>query len=223
MLAVKGNEYSNSHHMNAFHNFTRAVTENGVIHVENSGGVSQLNHPRRYSTPKDWVLYLPWYSDYPSLIGMEVVNLDERELWDNINERLFPAENRFVWGLVNDDMHGSNDLYRAFQFMIMPALNKEANITSLENGEFYFCREPGRSGEARVPRIKRIDVSNEAKQITIEATGFQRIRWVGPGTKQMATGRTFDFSQYVDKPFVRAVLEGDSGDCFTQPFGMITK
>ncbi|MBD3238967.1 MAG: hypothetical protein GF331_00170 [Chitinivibrionales bacterium] len=43
-----------------------------------------------------------------------------------------------------------------------------------------------------------------------------------PGTSTVATGNTFDFSNYTNQPFIRAVLDGSSGDSFTQPFGFQT-
>jgi hypothetical protein len=88
----------------------------------------------------------------------------------------------------------------------------------MRSGAFYFAYEPGGSGNANVPRISKIAVDNSAKTITITATGANSIYWVGPGTSNVASGKTFSFSNYT-KPFVRAVLDGSSGDSFTQPFG----
>jgi hypothetical protein len=229
MLAVMGDEFSNSDHINAFFDFTTSTNslENGIPHVESSGGLSHINHPGRYSTPLDWDIYIAWFEDYPSCVGLEVFNQgdrypDDRQLWDNINENYFPVTGRLVWGYANDDKHITSHLYKDFQFMLMPELTQSALRESQENGAFYFCYEPGGSGTADVPSITGIFVDNTAKTITISASGYNSISWVGPGTVEVATGATFDFANYHDAPFVRAVLDGSNGDCFTQPFGFET-
>ncbi|MCU0663414.1 MAG: hypothetical protein MUC50_13940 [Myxococcota bacterium] len=73
-----------------------------------------------------------------------------------------------------------------------------------------------------MPRISEITVDSNAKTITITASGANSISWVGPGTSAVASGATLNFSKYT-KPFVRAVLDGSSGDSFTQPFGFVQK
>lgn len=226
MLAVRGDEYSKSDHVNAFYNFSNSSSNlaSGIPHVQSKGGLCQINHPGRYSSPSDWDWYIPWYRDYSACIGLEVINRDDayskdRRLWDNINENLFVSEGKLVWGFANDDKHSSGDLYHAFQFMLMPELTESAHKKSMKNGAFYFCLEPGGSGDARVPRINRITVNHNDQTITISATGHNRILWIGPGTVTVATGSTFDFSGYKGKPFVRAMLDGSNGDSYTQPFG----
>lgn len=229
MLAVKGDEYSSSHHMNAFWDFTTVSSdlESGIPHVHESGGLSHINHPGRYNGPGDWAWYIPWYQDYDSCVGLEVFNQgdrysDDRALWDNINENYFESDGRLVWGYSNDDKHTTGHLYRNFQFMLLPELTEAALRAAQLTGAFYFCYEPGGSGTADVPRITDIDVNNTAKTITITATGDASITWIGPGGLAESSGEVFDFTDYVDAPFVRAVLDGDNGDCYTQPFGFET-
>ena len=165
---------------------------------------------------------MPWFQNYSACIGIEVINRNTvfPELWDNINQRLFAEDGRFVWGFANDDMHGTSELYRSFQFMLMPELSESALRQSKRNGAFYFCNEPGGSGDARVPRIQNISVSNSSHTIAIEASGYQSITWLTLGTDAVGTGTTFDFSSLPDKSFVRARLNGKNGTCFTQPFGI---
>jgi len=228
MLAVKGDEYSSSHHMNAFHNFSKASSnmESGIPHVQSSGGVCQWNHPMRYSDENDWGWYVDWARDYTAIVGMEVINrgnIETRFLWDNVNENLFKTESRFVWGTSNDDKHGSSDLYRAFQFVIMPELTKSAHMEAMRKGWSYFCIEPGRTGNAVVPRLKNVVVNNTTKTISLVVEGQGTIKWFGPGTVRVGTGSVFDYDEYKNKPFVRAVLDGPNGDCYTQPFGFTTR
>ena len=228
MLAVKGDEYSNSHHMNAFHNFSRSSSnmETGIPHLQSNGGVGQWNHPLRYNDAGDWNWYVGWARDYDSMVGIEVINrtnTNARNLWDNINENFYRTDGRFVWGHANDDKHGSGDLFRAFQFVLMSNLTKAQHMQAMKLGRSYFCIEPGGSGNARVPRIASIAIDEQAKTIRINATGQDSIRWIGPGTQRVGTGPVFDYSEYKNKPFVRVRLDGSNGDCFTQPFGFTTK
>jgi hypothetical protein len=224
MLGVRGDEYSKSEHMNAFFNFTKtsSTLQDGIPHIASQGGTCQINHPGREHSASEWSWFIPWFRDY-SCFGLEVFNSgdkysNDRKLWDNINENYFKSNGRLVWGTSNDDKHDSSDLYRNFQFMVMPSLSESNLRKSMKNGAFYFAYEPGGSGSAKVPRISQIEVNNSAKTITITATGANKIYWVGPGTSTVTTGSTFNFSNY-SKPFVRAVLDGSSGDSFSQPFG----
>jgi hypothetical protein len=189
MLAIRGNEYSSSHHMNAFINFSNSSSnlENGIPHVQSRGGISQINHPGRYNNPSNWSWYIPWFRDYSSCVALEVYNQgdrypSDRQLWDNINENLFPQSGKFAWGTSNDDKHSTSHLYGNFNFMLMPDLTEASWVECMTQGAFYFCREPGESGNANVPRISNIVVDNVAKTITITASGYNQIQWVGPGT-----------------------------------------
>ena len=71
------------------------ITEDeGILNVQDSSGISQINHPGRYYTPADWAWYIPWFRDYSTCGILEVFNQgdrypDDRKLWDNINENLF--------------------------------------------------------------------------------------------------------------------------------------
>ena len=104
--------------------------------------------------------------------------------------------------------------------------DRELSLTALRasqvSGAFYFCYEPGGSGTADVPRIDEITVDDAAQTIAITATGYADVYWIGPGTTLVGTAATFDFSAYFDEPFVRAILFGASGNCYTQPFGFET-
>lgn len=226
MLAVRGDEFSRSHHVNGFFDFTvnRADHADGIKNVQQQGGLCHFNHPLRYNSARDWDWYVPWYEQYPACVGIEAINrrVQAHALWDNINENFYAQRNKLVWGYANDDMHDRSELFRSFQFMLMPSLSENALRASKKSGAFYFCHEPGGSGEARVPRIARIAVDNQTQTITItpQSQNLKSIEWVGPGTKTVCNGATFNFSNYPKGSFVRAELHGNSGSCYTQPFGI---
>ena len=201
--------------------------EQGILDVESNGGRSHLNHPGRYFTPSEWSWFIPWYRDYSTCIGLEVFNKKDayptdRQLWDNINENMFPAYGKLVWGFSNDDMHVASYLYHNYQFMMMPSLTHNDLVTCMDNGAFYFCYEPTGTGSADVPRITNITTDNTAKTITITATGYNRIDWIGSGTVVVDSGQVFNYSEYINAQFIRAVLVGANGESHTQPFGFST-
>ena len=229
MLAIKGNEYSSSHHMNAMLSFDNTVRslENGIPNVQDSSGISQINHPGRYYSPADWAWYIPWFRDYSTCGILEVFNQgdrypNDRKLWDNINENLFEETGELVWGSSNDDKHNPSHLYGNFNFMLMPELTQDSWEEAMRKGAFYFCCESGRSGNAEVPTITNIVDDNNTKTITISGTGIDSIQWIGVGTSVVATGLTFDYSTYTGQPFIRAILYGPNGNSYTQPFGFVT-
>lgn len=240
MLAVRGNEYSQSHDVNAFYNFTESISdmETGIPHVHEQGGLSQINHPGSYAY--SFETYLNYYRQFTSCIWLEVFNTgdrypEDRALWDQINEALFYEQGRFAWGSSNDDKHRTVDLYRNFQFMLAPELSEDAIRTAQTSGAFYFAYEPEGSGDAKVPRINSIEVDNDAKTITVNASAYDAIYWTGPKTEVVAEGTVFHYADYanrldvrfildvvagyVKRPFVRFVLDGPNGDSYSQPFG----
>jgi hypothetical protein len=240
MLAVRGNEYSQSHHVTAFYNFTESHLDmaTGIPHVHEQGGLTQINHPGSYGYSNE--TYLNYYEQFSSCIWLEVFNTGDRypgdrQRWDQINEILFYEQGRLVWGASNDDKHAATELYRNFQFMLAPELTENAIRTAQTSGAFYFAYEPAGSGDAKVPRIISIEVDNDAKTITVNATAYDAVYWIGPGSEVVAEGPVFNFSSYANRPhirfiqdvlsgyarrpFVRFVLDGPYGDSYSQPFG----
>jgi hypothetical protein len=230
MIAIRGDEYSLSHHINAFYNFSQTSSdlESGIPHVHEEGGLTQINHPGRYSyAPEDYLSLYNMFSTYSSCVLIEVFNMgdrypNDRHFWDLINETLFPEHGRFVWGASNDDKHNSEDLYRNYQFLLAPSLTDSDIQTALINGSTYFAYEPMGSGEANVPRILSIQIDEDAQTISVRATGYDAIHWMGPQTEEVGFGTVFNYSEYANKPFVRFVLDGPYGDSYSQPFGFET-
>jgi hypothetical protein len=231
MLAVRGNEFSRSHHVNGFFNYTaeRAIHNNAIADIQSvhDSGVDALclfNHPLRYNAADSWDWYVPYYQDNSACVGIETINrtTHAHDLWDNINENYFAESGQLVWGYANDDMHNTGELFRSFQFMLMPELTESALVDSKTTGAFYFCHEAGGSGEARVPKLADIVVNDELQMITLvpQAQDYDSIQWVGPGSQVVGNGLVFDFSNYPSNSFVRAELHGAEGSCYTQPFGI---
>lgn len=231
MLAVRGDEFSQRHHVNGFFDFTVVRADHtdaiqNIQSIQNNGGTAlcHFNHPLRYNSAEAWDWYIPFFKENPACVGIETINrtTHAHKLWDNINENLFADNGQMVWGYANDDMHNRNELFRSFQFMIMPELTTSALNMSKITGAFYFCHEEGGSGEALVPRLADISVNDAQQTITLTtiAQDYESIRWVGPGSQEVGNGLVFDFSNYPENSFVRAEIHGASGSCYTQPFGI---
>ena len=253
MLAIPGNELSKSYtnswnevggsefnHHNDF--FTgRQGMEFGTLresyaYTEKLGGMQLINHPGQY-----WSLdksYTPgeknspeWHAEnflmYRSLIGLEVYNqgnrrANDRVLWDQILEITMPYP---VWGYSCDDVHNDEQLFRNYNHMLMPALTIEELKKAMYSGAHYFSYEYTGSGEAKAPRIDRIDVEGNVIKITTDATV---VYWISatdingaPSTRKstvVAVGKEFDFTGFQGR-YVRALIVNEYGETCTQPFG----
>ena len=241
MLAVAGNELSAAHHTGSYLNVVQGSGAN-LIDAFNTmtqiDGLGAFKHPGRY-----WDIskqYLPgelysieWYQDfyetYPVIVGMELFNMgdrypNDRVLWDELLTRMMPE--RPVWGQSNDDMHNANQLFRNYNYLLMPELSLGAFRESMENGSSYFVFEPKGNGSSQAPLIDSITVDKQTRQINIHARNYTSIEWIsgleGEGThrksKTIANGITFGYHN-TSVPYVRAVVSNDNGIVFTQPFG----
>jgi hypothetical protein len=241
MLAVQGNELSDAHHVGSY---IHAVPGGGANLDEAFStmtrltGLAAFKHPGRYwnirAAFQPGELYsIDWYQDYyqrfPAIVGMEVFNLgdrfhNDRILWDELLTRLMPE--RPIWGHSNDDMHKSDQLFRNYNYKLMPELTLEALRTSMTSGASFFVYEPTGDGKSKVPRIDSVTVDLIDEKIIIHALNFDQIEWIsgisGRGTDRksnvLAMGDTFDYNGF-DKSYIRAVVSNKYGQIFTQPFG----
>ena len=254
MLAIPGNElsksYTNSwnevggsefnHHNDFFtgrQGMEFATLRESYAYTQELGGMQLINHPGQY-----WKLentYQPgeknspeWHAQnfmtYSSLIGLEVYNQgnrrpNDRILWDQILEITMPE--RAVWGYSCDDSHNDDQLFRNYNWMLMPALTIEDLKDAMRNGTHYFSYEYTGSGQAKAPRIECISVQENIITIATDAT---EVYWISatdingaPSTRKstvVAVGKEFDFTGFQGK-YVRALLVNQYGETCTQPFG----
>jgi hypothetical protein len=224
MLAIAGNEVSGIDHLlsllNDYSGWGSGGTETTLDTIESKEGLAVLAHPGRYDRSDEY--YANLFNTYFNtvLIGHEAYNQGNRytgdqSRWDRINSLLTP--NKIAFGFSNDDMHVSNHLYRNFQFMLMDELTLSKFKTSMQNGAFYFCYEPGGSGDGKVPRITKVELLSGNTIIQITATDYTSITWTGELGIVLGTGTSIDISE-TDHKFVRATLQGSYGFSHTQPF-----
>ena len=150
--------------------------ENILQKAEDSGGISHINHPGRYTgavsrsgnfAPNDGLTgaaasnrtstinkYVSLFDSYSSCVGMEIMSkLDhesrfDRILWDNILKETMP-KGRNVWGFSNDDNHAHNQTGYSWNTMLMPSLSQTEVRKAMETGAFYAV--------ARVDRRENIN------------------------------------------------------------------
>jgi len=228
MLAVKGNEISNTHHIASYFNDygdkLESQEENALKEIKARDGLATMCHPGRYDKEVEW--YVDLYDNFYNspLVGMEVFSMLNRysgdiELWDEINAKMMPE--KIVYGHSVDDMHRKYQLFNSYNYILMDDLTEVELRNSLKTGEFFFVHEPYGGGKERVPRVKKIIV--DENEIRIKADNYSKIKWIGEGTKKISQGDTINVSE-LDGVFVRAVLVNKWwGRTYTQPFGIGNK
>lgn len=218
--------------------------ENGfrraVAGVERAGGISHLDHLgdwldsrediTRASDPENVKFFADIFKDYPSCVGMEILNNNDsftrydRILWDEILQLVIPS-GRNVWGFGNSDAHKLSDIDTSWGTYMMPELTEAALRECMESGAFFAMgrRAIGELGDVafsgEMPAVTRVTVDDEHDSITIDARSFNTIEWVADG-KVIAEGASIDLNAFEDDItcYVRAQIFGDGGVCFTQPF-----
>lgn len=233
---IPGNEYSkNIHHINGF--FIKAIDifaneEKALRHIEEQDGISHLNHPGRYDKDMDW--YVDLYTKYKSLVGLEVINKDDRypkdrRLWDDILTEILIK--RSVFGFANADSHRLNEIDTSYNMVLLEGDYSSRKFKkALKNGNFYFtariCEENNRTSKEDIPppTITGIYIDNKNSTITIKGKNITTIDWIGNNGRQIGSGENLNLSDAISPtPYVRAVIKGDGGVSFTQPFKITAK
>lgn len=226
---------SKHHHINGF--FLKEIekfsTEEEVLkYIKNQDALAHLNHPGRYDKSHMW--YINLYKQFPSLVGLEVINKDDRypndrKIWDEILTDII--EERNVWGFANADSHRLNEINTSYNRMLIDGEYTEEKFRkAIENGEFYFTAnisaENNRSHNPNIqaPTITNIIVDNNKGTITIEGENVQYIEWIGSNSRQIGRGNSLNLNEVTSpNPYVRAVIVGEGGVSFTQPFKVTTQ
>lgn len=221
---------SKHHHINGF--FLKEIEklsteEEALKYIESQNALAHLNHPGRYDKPHTW--YINLYKQFPNLVGLEVINRDDRypndrKLWDDILTDIIDERN--VWGFANPDSHRLNQIDTSYNRMLIDGeYTAEKFRRAMENGEFYFTAnisaENNRKNNPDIPAptITNIIVDNDKDTITIEGENVQYIEWIGSNSRQLGRGNSLNLNEVTSPtPYVRAVIVGEGGVSFTQPF-----
>ena len=172
--------------------------------VEESGGVSHINHPTDWlqaykdpsvaKVPENIAFFADLLRRYKSCLGIEVLNMydrpnrSDRILWDELLKTLIPEGERTVWGFGNSDAHRVCEIDTAFMDFILLEYSLENLRKAMENGNFfavarYAKNELGEDfkGEGAVPVVTEITVDDDADTITIKGKNCNAIEWIADG------------------------------------------
>lgn len=172
--------------------------------IENSGGVSHINHPtdwlQAYKDPncakveKNINFFADLLRRYKSCLGIEVLNMydrpnrSDRILWDELLKTLIPEGERTVWGFANSDAHRVCEIDTAFMDFILPEFSMKNLRSAMENGNFfsiarYAKNELGEDfvGKGVAPAVTEISVDEEAQTILIKGKNVSAIEWIADG------------------------------------------
>lgn len=237
LKGISGNEYSNKkyHHINGYfikENKNLESEEDVLKYIGRQRGLSHFNHPGGYK--KDYTWYLNFYKKFNNLIGIEVINNrdgceNDRILWDDIlTEMIYKRD---IYGFANSDLHKLEHLESSYNMML---LNNDFTNRRFKNamkkGEFYFiatvCKENNRiyNKEVLPPFITNIEINNKNDTIKIEGKNIKSIEWIGSNSRYIGSGNILELHKVTQtEPYVRAVLKGEGGVAFTQPFKVIAR
>ena len=172
--------------------------------VEESGGVSHINHPTDWlqaykdpsvaKVPENIAFFADLLRRYKSCLGIEVLNMydkpnrSDRILWDELLKTLIPEGERTIWGFGNSDAHRVCEIDTAFMDFILPEYSLANLRKAMENGNFfavarYAKNELGEDfkGEGAVPVVTAITVDDDADTITIKGRNCDAIEWIADG------------------------------------------
>ncbi len=172
--------------------------------VEESGGVSHINHPTDWlqaykdpsvaKVPENIAFFADLLRRYKSCLGIEVLNMydrpnrSDRILWDELLKTLIPEGERTVWGFGNSDAHRVCEIDTAFMDFILPEYSLGNLRKAMENGNFfavarYAKNELGEDfkGEGAVPVVTEITVDDDNDTITIKGINCNAIEWIADG------------------------------------------
>ncbi len=172
--------------------------------VEESGGVSHINHPTDWlqaykdpsvaKVPENIAFFADLLRRYKSCLGIEVLNMydrpnrSDRILWDELLKTLIPEGERTVWGFGNSDAHRVCEIDTAFMDFILPEYSLRNLRKAMENGNFfavarYAKNELGEDfkGEGAVPVVTEITVDDDNDTITLKGINCNAIEWIADG------------------------------------------
>lgn len=226
-LLIKGNEISDVHHIGSLFNDYGGGTLSEVSDLKEislRNGWAILFHPGRYNY--DLKFYKDLFNKFPSLVGLEVYNQNDRypkdrELWDFLLDELLPE--RIFWAFAGDDMHDPK-LNFSFNRNIFPleSLNEDNLRKSIRTGSFFFFKA-NESGLLPDFEIKKI--YNSGEEIELEIIGdYEKIEWLSFNPNKNLSEIVGNTNKILIKDlnsnqkFVRFVISSQSGRFYSQAF-----
>ena len=207
-------------HINIFYtyiHFALDTPENIFQMVTDGGGIAILNHPGKYDDAVDNAQRIKWFTDYPCIVGMEIVNRNDRyendrEIWDACLTALMPE--RIIYGMGTDDTHDYDDIGWSYTMFLAPDRSEESIEHAFRNGHFYTVTNAiVENAKGDEPTIESI-YQNEDGSYTITGTNYDKVTWISCGE---IVGDSETFNPAGCEKYIRAELQGKGGIAFSQP------
>lgn len=169
--------------------------------IDTRGGVGWFFHPGKYydDPEKDFedLYYREYLEEIDACIGLEVINRNNRHptdeaFWDVALSHLAP-ETRVV-GVAADDLHALDNPERQYPISWMEVLlppdqfdptdqahSRAAIQEAVTQGRTLFMTVEATTEKARPPRIESVNVAAETGEITVDASGADRVAWISEG------------------------------------------
>ncbi|WP_331232710.1 hypothetical protein [Natronorarus salvus] len=244
VVAVQGMEQGTDHTLSLFsdlepQDFNLTTWYNLLGEIKATGGLAVLEHPSRYTDAEGAVeRWGDGFEDFPdTLIGFAAWNkdaghfnaqghhrYDDVESWDALLSHFMPE--RPIWAFSHDDPHGferGHDLDVRYNTVAVEEMTTEAVRTAYEDGQlFAHSREhwaDDTEAPPEMPTVNEIVVDESEPSITIDASGYESVRWICQGWV-VGESETLVLTDEMDK-YVRAeLLTNPDAHTLTQPFGV---
>lgn len=206
-------------HINIYYTFIEFALdtpENILNMVTEGGGIAVLNHPAKYDGVTN-EQRIKWYTDYPCLVAMEIVNRNDRykydrEIWDACLTALMPSRN--IYCVAADDTHDADDIGWSYTMFLAPDRSEESIEHAFRNGHYYAVTNAiVQNAEGPEPRITCVS-ENEDGSFTVSGENYETIRWISCGE---IVGEGATFNPINCSKYVRFELESKGGIAFGQP------
>ncbi len=213
--------------------------------IEKAGGYSVLNHvgdwvdSGRFPERSHWNVFIAYFAgifiDYPSCLGMEIVNntdrvtRGDRALWDELLQVVIP-KGRNIWAFADDDSEQLDEVGRSFELFVLPENNEENVKKAMKDGNFFAASKYYKTtdgvgdfdGDGNVPIVTDIKVDQKANTITVSTDASRDCRvieWIANG-EVIATGNSIDLNDYEDELgcYIRFQMKGSGGITYSQAF-----
>lgn len=185
--------------------------------VQKQGGIAVVNHPGRYDDYVSDDLRIEWYTNYPCLVALEIVNRHDRyktdrQHWDTLLTHFMPYRN--IYGVAADDAHDENDMGWSYTMFLAPDRSEESIEYAFRNGHYYAVTNAlVENPVGEEPRITRVTQAEDGT-ISVEGTNYNKVTWISCG-EIVGYGETFN--PIGCEKYVRFELEGTGGTAFGQP------
>lgn len=226
-LLIKGNEISDVHHLGSlFNDYGGGAFSEGsdLKEISLRNGLAILFHPGRYNY--DLNFYTDLFNKFPSLLGLEVYNQNDRysrdrELLDALLNELLPE--RIFWAFADDDMHDP-ELHFSFNRNIFPleSLNEGNLREAIKHGSFFFFKA---NESGLLPGFEIKEIYNSGEKIEIEIIGdYEKIEWLSFNPDKNlsevvgSTNKILIKDLNSNQKFVRFVVSSESGQFYSQAF-----